>query len=342
MPAKFQFKEDLTGKTFNKLTVLGWVTREEMKELGFTKGRGEGAWKALCECGNITYASSYELTSGRMKSCGCSRGAKIIDLTGQVFGLLTVIKRVTRPEGKCKGIYWLCECECGNTIIASTEQLRKGVIISCGCVKKERVKYKREVIHGYSYTRVYVIWKNMMARCYNPKDVGYKNYGARGVTVYDEWHDVSVFAEWAYANGYADDLTIDRINTNGNYEPDNCRWVSMKVQQNNKRNNVFLEYKGERLTLAQWSDKMEIPYSTLVNRHSNGWSIEEILETPVKESKTRYIEYNGEVHNISEWERLLGFRTGVINKRIKMGWDIKDVMEKPISESHQRFKKNSV
>ena len=137
--------------------------------------------------------------------------------------------------------------------------------------------------HGKSEERIYRIWGNMLRRCDYKKHISYKNYGARGIKVCDEWskdHGFENFYQWAIKNGYSDDLTIDRIDVNGNYEPDNCRWITNTEQQNNRRNNKLIEYRGEIKTLAEWCRELGIGYSKTELRLSRGWSAEDSFEKP--------------------------------------------------------------
>ena len=162
---------------------------------------------------------------------------KFNDLTNKRYGKLVVIKQSGRT--KDRHILWECKCDCGNIINVSSHDLTTNHTKSCGCLQKEVIKNLR-FKHGDRDNRLYSVWKTMKKRCENPNCKSYKYYGARGIKVCDEWHDYSVFKEWAYNNGYDDkakkyDCTIDRIDVNGDYEPSNCRWVSMKVQNNNKR-----------------------------------------------------------------------------------------------------------
>ena len=132
--------------------------------------------------------------------------------------------------------------------------------------------------HGKYGTRLYRTYASMKRRCYNKNVKDYKNYGGRGVRVCDEWtQDFMNFYNWAINNGYNDNLTIDRINVNGNYEPNNCRWITMKQQENNRRNNVNLTYNGITKTITQWGQSLNIPRSTIFNRYYNGWTTEDIL-----------------------------------------------------------------
>ena len=139
-----------------------------------------------------------------------------------------------------------------------------------------------KVLHGMSHSRLYHIWNGMKMRCSNPKAISYKYYGARGVNVCDEWQSFVPFMEWATANGYEEHLTIDRINTNGNYCPENCRWATCKEQQNNTRYTKSIEMHGERHSVMEWAGILGIPHTTLYNRLRRGWDINRALTTKRK------------------------------------------------------------
>ena len=161
------------------------------------------------------------------------------------------------------------------------QPLRDGRIKSCGCEKAERCK-KLKFKHGHKGTRLYNIWKGMNDRTNRKSSRNYINYGGRGISVCKEWQSFEVFYKWAMEHGYQDDLSIDRIDVNGNYCPENCRWANAKIQANNSRRNAKIEYKGQTLTLQQWAEKLRINKTTLWNRlNALGWSVEEALETPV-------------------------------------------------------------
>jgi hypothetical protein len=155
-------------------------------------------------------------------------GRPAIDLTGKKFSRLTVIKRYYSETSK--KVKWECICDCGNKVVVDGNHLRDGGTQSCGCLQSER-RMESHTTHGLTGNRIYSIHCNMKKRCYNENSINYERYGARGITICNEWHDVNNFVEWAENNGYKDGLQIDRIDGNGNYEPNNCRWVT--PQENN-------------------------------------------------------------------------------------------------------------
>ena len=270
--------KDIVGERFGKLTVVRYL-RTDVKPYGHTV-----IWECKCDCGNIVEVSTNALRSGNTKSCGCLISENLV---GMKFGRLTVMDREPPKSKKAKGL-WVCKCECGNVIKVNTSALKSGNTTSCGCKRKETLRQLRTK-HGESDTRLYKVWSSMKNRCYNAKDVEYKNYGGRGITVCDEWKDSFVnFSQWAYENGYNKDApkgqcTIDRIDVNGCYEPENCRWVNWHIQMNNKRNNRILTYNGESHTLAEWCEIVNIPYNCLKSRLNKlHWSVEKTLTTPTR------------------------------------------------------------
>lgn len=195
--------------------------------------------------------------------------------TGMRYGKLICTSKFER---RGKKIYWLCKCDCGKEVWICAQNLL--VAKSCGCNNKTS-----HIIHGMSHTRIHETWKHMIQRCSNKKHPYYKDYGGRGITVCDEWIGTEGFIrfnEWASANGYQENLTLDRIDNNKGYTPDNCRWVDHLTQCNNKRNNKRYEYKGESHTIAEWARLYGIKYTTLNKRLSKlGWDIEKALTREV-------------------------------------------------------------
>ncbi|MBU2704099.1 hypothetical protein Ga0466249_005252 [Sporomusaceae bacterium BoRhaA] len=208
---------------------------------------------------------------------------KFIDITGQKFGRLTAIERAGVDRyGK---ILWLFSCNCGNQCIALGNSVRLGYKKSCGCIAKENaIKLsKKNITHGLTGTRLFVIWTNMINRCYSPKNKFWHIYGGRGITVCDEWRsNPQAFVNWAIDNGYEDDLTIDRKNNNNGYSPDNCRWATQIEQANNQRSNRMITAFGKTKTAQQWADGIGIQRSTLVSRIDHGWTPESALSISIK------------------------------------------------------------
>lgn len=157
---------------------------------------------------------------------------------GQQFNRLTAVGYAGHEDGPGRKLLWNFRCICGTEVVVRCESVRGGYTKSCGCQKREAIAAtgRANATHGLESTRIYRIWGAMIRRCENPKNHRFEYYGGRGISVCQEWHDVHRFREWALANGYADNLTIDRYpNKDGNYEPSNCRWVTIQVQQTNRR-----------------------------------------------------------------------------------------------------------
>jgi hypothetical protein len=208
--------------------------------------------------------------------------SRVIDLTGQRFGRLVVLKRA---ENNRRGqAMWLCRCDCGKEKIISSSPLRSGVTQSCGCYHNERSK-EIHTKHGMCGTRIHDIWVAMRQRCSNHNNPSYRHYIENNIHVCEEWHNFNAFNEWSMANGYQENLTLDRIDNTKGYCPQNCRWATRTVQNNNRRNNRRITYNGETLTLSQWCDRTGLSESLLFDRIVKlGWSAEKALTTKKKGS----------------------------------------------------------
>ena len=178
-----------------------------------------------------------------------------VDITGQRFGRLVALHPTSRRRsGK---VMWLCQCDCGNTTFSTSNNLKSGGTRSCGCLYRETVGDAHRK-HGMTGTRIYRIWKAMRNRCLNVNNKNYKQYGGRGINICDEWLDDDGFLnfyEWSMKHGYADNLTIDRIDVNGDYTPNNCRWITQHEQTRNKRNTINITAHGKTMCLADWTAK---------------------------------------------------------------------------------------
>lgn len=214
--------------------------------------------------------------------------ARKCDLIGQRFGRLTVVglSGVIHEKGNLR--VWRCLCDCGNSVDRTTSKLRSGNTKSCGCLRADTAR-QNGVASGKHFgckTRLYTIWRDMKARCENPKHVFFQRYGARGVTVCSEWeHDFSAFRQWALNNGYRDALRLDRTNNDGGYSPSNCRWVTQKEQCRNKGTNV--RYGGK--TVGEWAELTGLKAATIRMRLLRGWSVEHATSvSPLKAGETIY------------------------------------------------------
>lgn len=274
--------KDLAGKRFSMLTVSKLIKTEA----------GQTWWECICDCGNRVETTNAMLRTGHKKSCGCKKMYKS-SLVGMRFRRLLVI-RETEPLKKHKGRYWECRCDCGNYVIKNSKYLSQGDKQSCGCLNAE-IRQKINATHEMSNTDIYKRWKGMLKRC------KYNKYYT-DVEVCPEWNDFDNFYEWAMKNGYEKNLTIDRINPYGNYEPSNCRWVDMKVQSNNKRNNSYYTVDGETHTLTEWIEMYGLDIKTVLYRLKKGMSMKEALTEPLKNrpKKVIWIEGNKEYKSIRE------------------------------------------
>lgn len=184
---------------------------------------------------------------------------KRIPLEGQKFGRLTVVSYVG-------GSRYRCLCDCGNIVYPNGNNVRSGGTLSCGCLKREKL-VQMSTKHKGKGTRMYSLWKGIKARCTNPNNKEYHNYGERGITICHEWEkDFDCFRNWALSHGYSDELTIDRIDNDKGYSPDNCRWVTVKEQSRNRRSTVFICINGEKKSLPEWCEIFGVNLGTATHR----------------------------------------------------------------------------
>ena len=193
--------------------------------------------------------------------------------------------------------------------------------------------------------RLSVIHTGMVQRCYNPNCKDFKRYGGNGITICDEWYTpnsskgLKAFKEWALSNGYNDTLSIDRINNKSGYSSENCRWVTMKVQQNNRSDNINVSYKGKTQTLKQWCEELSVNYTTVVNRiNLYHWDVIKALEYRANASE-RLIAYNGKTQSLTKWCKDLGLNYWTIKSRLAKGWSIENAFETKIK---RRIKHGSI
>lgn len=196
-------------------------------------------------------------------------------LTGERFGRWTVCD-VSEKNEHGESMY-KCVCDCGTERILRRSSLTSGNSKSCGCLARESAA-SRNTTHGDTGTRLYRIWAGIIQRCCNSRErYEWRKYGGRGICVCDEWRKYENFKRWAVCNGYADDLSIERIDPNGNYCPENCCWATTYEQGNNKRTSRRISFNGEVGTIREFADKYGIPYSCLYSRLRNGWSVDRAL-----------------------------------------------------------------
>lgn len=202
--------------------------------------------------------------------------SKLINITGEKFNLLTVVKRLKNATDGSS--VWLCKCECGKFTEVRGKNLKNGAVKSCGCLNKNFTTKT----HGMSNTPIYNIWSSMKARCLYEKSCSYPRYGARGITVCDEWkNSFESFYEWALKSGYKKGLTIERIDNDGNYCPENCTWISHKKQCSNRRTNVVFEHNNQSHTLAEWCEILNLDYKLIHNRiYKLNWNFEKAISIP--------------------------------------------------------------
>lgn len=286
---KFQqkyFFEDYRGKELSYLKPIA-----ENPELAKD---GSKQWDFECVCGKVITTTPYRVVSGHIKSCGCMRYKNIVhkehrrdnlqkvnpeDYIGMERNRLKVIGFI-RPKEKGR-TKLECQCKCGKIVYVLPYQFMNGAVKSCGCQRMDELHSRKT--HGMSKHPMYVEWSSMIGRCYNTNNSNYERYGGRGIYVCDEWKDSPEnFIKWAEeTGGRQPGTTLDRSDNDGPYAPWNCRWVTMHEQSRNKRSNILLTFNGKTQCLADWAKETGIQHETLRGRYKSGWSVEDILTTPI-------------------------------------------------------------
>lgn len=244
--------EDITGKKFGKLLAIEKTIVNNSVH-----------YKCICDCGEERIVRGDRLRSGYTKSCGC---LKKVSHVGKKFGKLKVIEKIVKGNRS----FYECVCDCGNKKTTRGDSLTSGRTRSCGCLVMENSTVSN-LSHDSSRTRLYRIYNKMKSRCYDSKNARFHRYGGRGIIVCQEWlEDFTVFKRWALENGYRDNLSIDRINNDGNYTPDNCRWATKLQQANNKSTNIKLIFKGKEMTLAEYCRLNNLAYDSTRTKLNNG------------------------------------------------------------------------
>lgn len=237
-----------------------------------------------------------------------------VNLLGQRLGKLVVIERM--PNNKRKQAVWKCKCDCGTTVIVESGHLRSGHTQSCGCFGRQRAA-EYHIKHGMKGTKLFSVYHSIKGRCYTPTDKKYYRYGARGIRVCDEWlNKPESFFKWALENGYKEGLSIDRIDNNGDYCPDNCRWTDAKTQANNRSNTVYYEYQGMRKTISEWANYLGISYSAVKSRIKRG-NFESCFNT--QNGNLTLVTYNGTTKSIKDWAVYLNMNYSTIRARVRRG-----------------------
>lgn len=303
------------GQKFNKWTVLCESKRQ----------RGSRTYRCQCDCGTIQDVKVKDLRYGSTKSCGC-----LLNLVGQRFGKLVVIKEQER--GHRKNRYWLCRCDCGNKRTINQISLCAGYTKSCGCLSSRHSIGVRSKTHGKTKTPEYRIWSSMKQRCTDKNYSGYYKYGARGIQIDPNWKSFERFYE-DMGNRPSPKHSIERKNNNGHYCKENCRWATAKEQANNTRRSRIIVINSQSKTLAQWSEICHISSSTLRNRIERGMEAKYAIETLPK--KAKILRLGNKSQPINLWSKELNIALTTLYSRLLLGWSVRKTLTTPL-----RFKNN--
>lgn len=312
---------DLSGQPFSRLTVLSFIGRSRRHSL----------WLCQCVCGNQAQVTSNHLRTGHTQSCGCLhqdiRHKRLINLLGKRFERLTVLLYV--GENIFGKVEWFCQCDCGNTTTTTGDRLRRKEARSCGCLATEAKKKAgaRRKVYGLTQTKAFRAWYGMQQRCSNPWD---KNYGGRGITICERWKDPANF--FVDMGEPAPGLTLERLDNNGPYAPENCVWADVRTQSRNRRSNQIITAFGKTQLLVDWENETGISRHKIQQRLAGGESPENALAGLKRPyGKKLQITYRGETLLLMEWARKLQIPHQALHYRIKAGWNVEKAMTTPIN-----------
>lgn len=246
---------DLAGERRGKLRILNRAGRNE---------KGQILWEVQCDCGNVRKMTTTALSHA--KSCGCVHPKD--NFAGKRFGRWVVKEQVdsSKTNGRKSHRAYLCVCDCGTEKVIPAYSLKHNMTKSCGCLRKESL-----TTHNLSNTRLFAIWSEIKYRCNNKECETYKLYHDKGITICEEWeNDFQTFYDWSMENGYQSNLTIDRIDNNKGYSPDNCRWTTNKVQMNNQDKSIRIFYNNEWLSVSDVAEIESVSYNTIYSRVKRG------------------------------------------------------------------------
>lgn len=266
--------------------------------------------------------------------------SELIDLSGMRFGHWYVIEQDKSPHPY--GTTWIVRCDCGSMASVRSVDLRKGRTTQCKhCAGVMQQKHEGRP----AKSPVYKVWKHMHLRCERTDHKSYSDYGGRGINVCAEWTEYSAFYDWSLENGWRKGLTLDRIDCNGNYSPDNCRWTDWKTQERNKRNVLRAEYAGIEMSLAAWAEFFHVNLSLFRDRYLAGWDLERIVREPNNKlygtsdesricrskAKSKYFTIDGVTKSTQEWADEFGIDPNVIRMRIRRGWTVEKAITTPLT-----------
>lgn len=246
------------------------------------------------------------------------RAHNFIDLTGQTFGRWAVLEFHSNAKGR--GTRWLCRCECGTERPIYANNLKRGRSRGCRSCSK--------TTHGKSGTKAYDVWIGIKARCSNPSALDYNRYGGRGIRVCERWESFESFLEDMGERPFPA-ATVERINNDGPYSPENCRWATRKDQGQNKHNNVILTHDKKTLCMSAWADEMGLSQKTLHDRLKSGWPVGRALTTPVRALK-HMLTFGGRTLCLTEWAKETGVSCNTLKGRLETGWSVERALTTPV------------